>query len=440
MLDVIFVLYYITFLFVIVWFAALSGFSLFRFSIPSFVIVAFLIFSYIGILPMYFQWDMNRVLLGVVNKQLIFFILIISSYSIFIVVLTMLILSKISMSSSIDSISKVVLCGPLNLREHILIAILVVVCVFILSKYYFSLESIALISAFEGNSDIARIRSDMTNNYSGKYHWVSLIINNVLPFISFVLFASFIKKPSFFLCFYFIVLFLLTSFGLLSASLKSPFAWFLIGLFLVYVYIKSEMKYPVKITIFLFSVVFALLISNYLMFSNITELPKALKAIFSRLFTGQIANVYFYLDFYPETREYLLGRSFPNPKSIWPFTPVSISVEIMDLVSPKLKAIGVVGSAPTVYWGEVYVNFGFVGLLVSPVFIGILVYLIWYLSFMLPSSPVSVAFAVWAALHYKNLAATGISGFLIDFYAVVMIAIVFLWVLVSGKIKFRRLV
>ena len=48
-----------------------SGVSLRRFSIPSVFIIFYFFSAYVGILPLYFQWDPYRVTLGVVDRTIL---------------------------------------------------------------------------------------------------------------------------------------------------------------------------------------------------------------------------------------------------------------------------------------------------------------------------------------------------------------------------------
>jgi len=57
MVDVVFVFAFFSFLVFILVLMNLTGLSVLKVNIPTFVIAAILIFSYIGILPLYFGWD-----------------------------------------------------------------------------------------------------------------------------------------------------------------------------------------------------------------------------------------------------------------------------------------------------------------------------------------------------------------------------------------------
>jgi len=93
----------------------------------------------------------------------------------------------------------------------------------------------------------------------------------------------------------------------------------------------------------------------------------------------------------------------------------------MNIVHPNKSDIGIVGSMPTFFWGEMYANFGYVGVVIPPVFIGILTYWFNVQLFRLSPSPIPIAFFLWFVMHYKDLAITSLSGFIVDFEGVIIL-------------------
>ena len=163
----------------------------------------------------------------------------------------------------------------------------------------------------------------------------------------------------------------------------------------------------------------------------------ALMSVFSRAFTGGIQPAYHYLEFFPEHHGFLLGRSFPNPAGLLPFEPYRLTVEIMNWRFPDLAGTGVVGSMPTVFWGELYANFRVVGVIIMPFFVGIGLYVISFFASKLENTPFKVGLLVWLILHYKTLAETGISGFIIDFYLFGVVGVILLLMILTNNFKIK---
>ena len=147
---------------------------------------------------------------------------------------------------------------------------------------------------------------------------------------------------------------------------------------------------------------------------GVTDPFRAVLNIFSRAFGGSIQPAYHYLEIFPEKKEFLLGLSFPNPGGVFPHQPYALATEVSSWVKPGLAEEGIVGSMPTVFWGEAYANFSYIGLVFIPFIIGFLLFSIDIIASKLIDTPFKIGFYVWLLLHFKNLSVSGFSGYIID--------------------------
>ena len=207
----------------------------------------------------------------------------------------------------------------------------------------------------------------------------------------------------------------------------------------MHVSVVSDGKYPVKSIFKLVFSLLAILVLFYIYFMGSSDAGSALLSILSRVFTGGIAPAYYYLEHFPNMVDFLLGKSLPNPGGLLPFEPYHLTAEASFWIYPDNAIKGIVGSAPTVFWGELYANWGIFGVLLIPFFVGIGVFIISYLVDKLESTPLKVGFIVWLALHLKNLSESGISGFLADTYFVIIFILILLITALanSGRIKYK---
>lgn len=438
MIDSSFVLLFLMIPIVIQYLMKLSGMSLSLFSIPSFVIFSMLFFAYAGILPLYFSWDEYRYHVGIQDQKLVLKMFLFSSWTIFTMSLGFVYCKYILGVKIIPKCAKI---RSFSSKESITTFFLFLVCLAVLALYLSKLQSIALFIAMNnaGGGDIGVSRSLMGNDFAGKYHWYSLFMRDVMNVVAFAFYGNWLvnrRKVGFIL---FAAAASAASFSAIMASEKGPFAWFLIGLFLVHVFVVSEGKYPVKNILKLVLSLLAFLVLFYIYFMGSSDVGSALQSIFSRVFTGGIAPAYYYLEHFPKMQDFLLGKSLPNPGGLLPFEPYHLTAEASLWIYPDNAIKGIVGSAPTVFWGELYANWGIFGVLLIPFFVGIVVFIVSFFVDKMESTPLKVGFVVWLALHFKNLSESGISGFLADTYLVIIVLLVLLVSALAnnGRIKFK---
>jgi hypothetical protein len=307
-----------------------------------------------------------------------------------------------------------------------------------LSKVGFN--NIALLSVF-GTTDsqisIEAHRSSMSNAFEGKYYLYQLFMRDFLSIVSVAFFGQWLLRKKFFSFIVLIISFPICTFSMLMATEKALITFYLISLFLIYVILKNHGRFQFKHLVkFSFFLIFLISLMYKYFINNPSLLEGAIYSI-SRIFTGQMHALYHYLEIFPEQINFLWGRSFPNPKNLLPFELFHLTQELNHMVFPQDKLRGVTGSMPTFYWGEMYANFSYLGIIIPPFFIGYFLYWINIIIFRLPMTPLVLSFFIWTILHYKNLAITSLSEFLIDTSMVIIILVLILFVAIPNKFKFR---
>ena len=439
MIDFLFVTVFIMIPIIVYYLLKLSGVSLFHFSVLSFVTLSMLTFAYAGILPLYFGWNEYCYYIGVQNQAIILKMFACSSWTILTMVCGFIFCRNI-LNLQIAQCCAEIRC--LTYKETFFICLLFILCLLVLALYLSKLPSIALVVAMNnaGADEIGAARSLMGNDFAGKYHRYSLFMRDALNIVTFAFFGNWLVKKGKceFLLFIFAAVF--AAFSAIMASEKGPFAWFLIGLFLVRVLVVSGGKYPLKSILTLTFGLFVFLILFYIYFMGTSEIGSTLLSILSRAFTGGIAPAYFYLEHFPHVEDFLLGRTLSNPGGLLPFEQYELTKEASLWINPEHALKGIVGSAPTVFWGELYANWGIHGVLLIPFIVGIGLFLISLLLNKLENTPLKTGLVIWLALHFKNLSETGISGFLLDTTLMVIVLLVLFVIVLAhdGRVKFKR--
>lgn len=406
-------------------------------SLVNVTTIALFIFSMLGTLPLFYFLDDYRYETGVKDQSLVLIVLLCSSINI------------ISFLFGVIFVRKLLILKPIRFRSReirslsrfqklILIAIFAF-CVWVLLYYLRQLDQIAIITALTDGVDAAKqARSDMGSSFSGKYHWYKLVMRDIGSMLAFSSFALWLNHKNILSFFAFILTFIYSTFVAVMATEKAPFAWFLIGLFMTYFLVKNNGFIPFRKLAPFTTAITIILVFSYIFFMGSDSIGSALWSIFSRAFSGSISPAYFYLEFFPNHQDYLLGRTFPNPGGLMPYEPYGYTVEVMNWKFPPIVGSGVVSSAPTVFWGEAYANFGPAGIPVIAFIMGSLSAITSYLVSKMEINALSIGLMVWLILIFKDLSISGFSGYFYNIYIISLIFIVIFVFFIRGYFRVRN--
>lgn len=404
------------------------GINLFRVSVESFTVISCFLFGYIGIPALFFGLDSYRITSGVVDRSVISTLFLCSMWSIFTLCVGFITAKQLLPPKANDE--SVLLIGR---GKFLSLTVILLFCIGVLAAYLSKVQNIAIFTLLSGETGAASDRSAMTATFGSNYHRYSVIFEQVILFLSMTFFANFLVRKSISSFLIFTISFFVLTFASVMSAQKGPLVWSFISLYLVFLYVGQNGRYITKYLFLLFSVSLFTIVSLYLFISDAPGIFSALARVASRTLTGQIVPAYFYLQFFPTYSDFAFGTTAPNPGGLLGFSPFHLTREVMNWVNPGLRAEGIVGSAPTMFWGEAYANFGFFGVAIIPFFVGVWVAFVAGLVRLLPKTPITIGFSVWMCMHFRQLASTGFSKFVLDFDLVV-VGLSVLAVLLLGRI------
>jgi hypothetical protein len=419
----------------IVWHLLLrmAGLSWMKFSIPATLAGFAMIFQYVGLPALYFGWDEYRAEF-VRDNELMVKVFLLSSFSIS-ALLCGFVFGK-GLFGRLSFHSRVVLRDYGIQREFIYLAVLFSIGMIFFARYIaqLGLQNVPFMIAaglVEEGSSLEALRSSATNAFEGKYHWYRLFMIDIVAFVCYSLYARYLADKSRRRLVVFVLSVAVALFTSVMSTEKAPVLFLLIGLAMTHALVSSTGSYHPKGTFYGIAVLGLLASALYMAFMGSSDVMTGLGHVASRVFTGAIQPLYHYLEVFPEREGFLLGRSFPNPLGILPFDQYYLTVEMMNIIYPSGRQEGIVGSMPTAFWGEMYANFGsFVSVLAAAV-VGFIVYAISAWLNRLSKYPITIGGAVWLALHFKDLAVTSLSGYLVDIYlwSVVILMVLGVWLI-----------
>lgn len=437
MLDVIFWMLFLFTPLAMVFLLRVSGEQINQISLVNIVTVSFFAFSVIGTLPLFYQLDEYRVATGVTDKSLVLKVLFFSCLNILVFLMGVIFVRKLLLLKPVPIVSSEI--KILNKIRFVLLVCVLFIVMAVLYIYLGKIDQVALVVALkEGAAAAGLARSKMGNDFSGKYHWYSLVLHNIGTIVTLSFYVAWLLKKRFLTLVLFLVAFSISAFVAIMATEKEPFIGLLMALFMAHYLTRHNGYVPKKDIVVFGGVVISILVVFYIYFMGSGSASKALWSVFSRAFAGSISPAYFYLEYFPEHQDFMLGKSFPNPGGIMPYTPINFTIDLMNWKFPDHVKTGVVGTMPTVFWGEAYANFGVVGIPIIAFVMGVLVATLSYFVSKLELNPLTIAFTVWLIFHLKTLSVTGFSGFLYDFYMIFVTVVVIAVLFSSTKVGIRK--
>lgn len=417
---------------------SLAGYNILGVGVVPFHFLFMLLFQYFGFPILFFDLDRFWTLNDVLDKMILLELFAYTSAGMF------LFLSGIYLARFVfNHKGKIFYSRHLqiknNLRERILIGFLIVsgvASVFIYVRLV-GLDNVAILTVLNLSSGGSQHlqRSLMTNDFAGSLYRYELFMYEFLQIGFFSLFFLYCKGfyKSYFSKLLLFLLFLFVCFVLIMATIKGPIIMFMIILFYLRALANEKTEIKISTIIKICFASFLLIIPMNMMIMEDTSIIRAILGALSRITTGQMQAAYHHLEFFPEHQEFLFGRSLPNPGGFMSYDPYLLSEEVKRFVEPEVFEQGIRGSAPTVYWMEMYANFQLLIAMVSCVIVGFLLYFLDRILVKFNISALTAGLVGWLMLHYSLMFGTALSAFVID---TKVVAVVLLFVLT--KLTLRR--
>lgn len=291
------------------------------------------------------------------------------------------------------------------------------------------------IAIFFGENIDPTLSRSMTGVGLPNFGWYQLFFNDV-GLIGLGIWLSLLKyKPNNIARLGFCIFLFFIIFTYLMSGEKAKIIDVLIFLFLVLSLFKGGV-YNWKNVIMLMSLSVCFLLPLYWVLMNDKSLSSALWGIVSRVTTGTLQAGYHHLEFVKETGQIYGGLTFPNPLGLLPFEPIPYTQNLMDWVHGETTIGGkkIIGSMPTHYWGEMYVNFGYPGIFVGSVIFGAYLQMVHRMFYPTKSTALGISLYAWLCIHFKDIALTGLTSFLVDKKFIIVLALIVVCACVSSLI------
>lgn len=282
--------------------------------------------------------------------------------------------------------------------------------IYMLSK----LNHIPILEMFKGASPnyLALIRISAIREFSGVIQIPIIfgrILGQMLTYIAYIQWKKTRKKS---ILIWFIILFIFTSIMLTVYLEKALILWFLGGFLIINIMLN---KLKTK-TYILYSFVLIFIILKLFQFSKgFNNIKETISPFIERVAITQIEGAYLMYEIFPLSHEHIKGRSISNLLSkLLKFDYMEPAERtVLFAVYPQVIREGRIGTMTTLFIGDAWANFGFLGLILSPWISGAILQLFYVIILKSKKSPVNLAIYTYVTMN-NPLRSGFVNGILFD--------------------------
>ncbi|EWG11466.1 oligosaccharide repeat unit polymerase [Cytobacillus firmus] len=197
---------------------------------------------------------------------------------------------------------------------------------------------------------------------------------------------------------------------------KSPVFFYLIMFLLLSLYI-GVIRFTVRRLVLWGMLGAAALISMYIVIQGVTDIGSYLSynsGPVGRLIFAQIAPTFLHFDLYGHLLPFLNGKSLPIITDLFDMDQVRSARVVMETVFPEKVEAGTAGVLNTLFIAEAYANFGYLGVIVSTIYIAALVQILYIVLIRLPKNPVFLCLFIYFTINIPRTLVGGFADFLFN--------------------------
>lgn len=293
---------------------------------------------------------------------------------------------------------------------------------------YWSLKDIPIFIFMAGLADEASIaRAAASRGFEGIEYIRNIFGLGMTPILCYSAYCYKRQSSKYLYKVIFNVLFVLSVVILFYDTQKGPILTFLIGFLFLKVLYDGQISRKFFSSILL--CVFAMIFGMYVVLGEFDNVISINQGPLGRIFQSQIAGLFYHFDIFPDQREFLWGASFPPLLlSLFNVEHIRSARAVMEIVNPAGVAAGMAGVINTLFIGEAWANFGWIGFIFSPIIVGTVIQFS-FIAFLkyLPKHPFFIAFYAYLSLSWP------VTGGFVDFIYSPLLLILFILVCIMYK-------
>ncbi|TCN62201.1 O-antigen polymerase [Acetobacteroides hydrogenigenes] len=281
-------------------------------------------------------------------------------------------------------------------------------------------------------------RIDSSRNFQGNQYLINVFGLALTPVLAYISYGYYMISKSNNDKLWCVLMFLLSVLFLTYNLEKGPLITFVLGYVFVYVLINGGIKK--RTLVYLSIILLVVLIVFYLFITNEVDIFKLFSynsGIGGRILLSQLSGFYECLAIYPQQHDFLGFTSISKPISNLvgiDFNERAARINMM-IIYPEAVKNGIVGVGNTLFIGEAWANFGLLGILLSPIYVGVWIGTI-YNYIIIRSKKTPIVLGIYAYLSVFGSMTGGFNDYI--YSPVLLIILMILYLILSAGFTLKK--
>lgn len=289
-----------------------------------------------------------------------------------------------------------------------------------------NLKVIPILELVKGSGNAAEMRIEASRGFGGNTIIRNVFALTLTSILSMVTFIYSHKTRELKWVILFLITFPAAIFMQVYDLAKSPIFFYMLMFLLLLIYTRIIRLTWFKVAVIGLTGVFGL-IGIYVVVQGVSGLDEILafnRGPLGRLILSQVAGFYMHLDLFGDRLPYLMGKSLPSSiLGLYDVEQIRSARLAMEVYFPERVEAGTAGVLNTLFAGEAFANFGYLGVILGTFYVAIYIQVVYIIFVRLPKDPLFVTLFVFFTVNIPRVVIGGFADFLINILWVAILII-----------------
>lgn len=280
--------------------------------------------------------------------------------------------------------------------------------------YY--LKAIPIIELLLGSNNLAELRIEASHNFGGNTLIRNIFALGLTPILSMITFIYGYKTRKLKWWILFLITFPCSVFIQVYDLAKGPIFFYTLMFILLLLYLNI-IKLTWTRVVILGTLGVSLIVVMYVFIQGVglEQFTDYNRGPVGRMILTQIAGYYMHLELFSDRLPLLLGKSMPSSIiGLYDIEQIRSARLAMETYFPDRVEAGTAGVLNTLFAGEAFANFGYIGLLIGTIYVGIYIQLIYIIFLRLQKNPLFISLFIYFTVNIPRVVVGGFTDFLLN--------------------------